>query len=322
MRSFWPAWATTQNPVYRYETGRWRRSRFRRFMQPAAWSVALFFFLLFVGLPATCAGLVAVAPSSSGPSASSSRLSDFLSAAVLFLLVSGGLSALANALMGLVSSALAATLIARDRETQTWPLLRLTTLTPGQIVGGKLAAFFNILRSSMHLVALWRALIIAAALGGGVLFVLASPDLQSVLDGLRTAVPLEAGLTLAGVGLIGLMAVAYWLVEPYFTVAYSGAVGLAVSTFARTRRWAIALVFITQVVLALALYWPVQQVAALLPFAFLALLNQIKPAANLDLTVLTLPMIGLQYVVVVLLQGGVLATCLATAVYRAGRLTD
>jgi len=322
MRSFWPAWATTQNPVFRYETGRWRRSRFRRYVQPTAWSAALFFFLFFVCLPATCAGLVAVAPSSSGAPASSSRLSDFLSAAVLFLLASGGLSALANTLMGLVSSALAATLIARDRETQTWPLLRLTTLTPGQIVGGKLAAFFYILKSSMHLVALWRALTIASALGVGILFVLTSPDLQSVLDGLRAAVPPEAGLTLAGVGLIGLMAVAYWLIEPYFTVAYSGAVGLAVSTFARTRRWAIALVFITEFALALALYWPVQQVAALLPFVVVTFLSQINPAGNVDLTILTLPMIGLQYVVVVLLQAGVLTVCLATAVYRAGQLTD
>ncbi len=321
MRSFWPAWATTQNPVFRYETGRWRRSRFRRYVQPAAWSVALFLFLIFVCLPAACAGLLTVTSSSSGLPVSDSRLSDFLSAAVLFLLASGALSALANALMGLAASALAATLIARDRETQTWPLLRLTTLTPGQIVGGKFAAFLDILKNSMHLVALWRALTVAAALGAGVLFILTMPDVQSALADLRSAVPAEAGLTLAGGVLVGLMAAAYWLVEPYFTVVYNGAVGLAVSTFARTRRWAIALVFITQFTLGLALYWPVQQMVAILPFALLTLLD-LFPAVNIDPAVVTLPMIGLQYVVVVALQAGVLAACLATALYRAERLSD
>jgi hypothetical protein len=322
MRSFWPAWATTQNPVFRYETGRWRRSRFRRYLQPAVWSVALFFFLVFVCLPAVCAGLLAFVPASSTSSVSGSRLSNFLSASVLFLLASGAMSSLANGLLGLVSSALAATLIARDREAQTWPLVRLTTLTPGQIVGGKLAAFLYILQNSMHLVAFWRGLTVAAGLGAGVLFVLAAPELQSVLAELRSMVPPDAGLSLAGLGLVGLLSIAYWLVEPYFTVVYNGAVGLAVSTFARTRRWAIALVFITQFTLGLAVYWPIQQMAALLPFVFVSFVLLLNPRAVIDPTVWTLPAIGIQFVVLVLLQAGVLGACLATALYRAERLSE
>jgi MFS family permease len=322
MRSFWPLWATAQNPVFRYEIGRWRRSRFRRYLQPAAWSVVLFFFLVFICLPAACAGLLAFAPSSRVLQVSDSRLSDFFAASVLFLLASGALSGLANGLLGVVSSALAATLIAREREAQTWPLMRLTTLTPGQIVGGKLAAFLYILQSSMHLVVFWRGLTVLAGLGAGVLFILLAPELKSVLAELRSIAPGDAGLTLAGLVLVGLISAAYWLLEPYFTVVYNGAVGLAVSTFARTRRWAIALVFITQFTLGLVLYWPIQQIAALLPFAFVSFLLLLNPRSAIDPTAWTLPTIGMQYVVVMVLQTGVLAACLVTALYRAERLSD
>jgi hypothetical protein len=318
MRSLWPAWATRQNPVFRYETGRWRRSRFRRYLQPAMWSGALFLLLIIVCLPAACTGLLVWVPAAG----TDSRLSDFLSAGVLFLLASSALSGLANGLLGLVSSALAATLIARDREAQTWPLMRLTTLTPGQIVGGKLAAFLNILQNSMHLVALWRGLTVVLGLALGLLFVVASPELQSVLAELRSLAPFDTGLTLVFTALVGLISVAYWLLEPYFTVVYNGGLGLAVSTFARTRRWAIALVFITQFTLGLVVYWPIQQIGAMVPFGFMAFLYQINPKVNIDPTLWTLPTIGLQFVIVIGLQVGVLVTALATALYRAERLSD
>ena len=241
---------------------------------------------------------------------------------VLFLLASSALSALANGLLGLVASALAATLIAREREAQTWPLVHLTMLTPAQIVGGKMAAFLYILQNLMHLVALWRGLTVLAGLGTGVLFILLAPELQSVLAELGSLAPYDTGLALTGLGLAVLIAAAYWLIEPYFGVAYNGAVGLAVSTFARTRRWAIALVFITQFTLGLAFYWPFQQMAALLPFALASFLLQANPRANIDPTAWTLPLIGMQSMLVVMLQAGVLAACLATALYRAERLSD
>ena len=326
MRTFWPAWATAQNPVFRYETGRWGRSRFRRLLQPALWSGALFLFLIFVCLPAACAGLLLLAPSTPVFPITDSRLSDFFSAFVLFLLGSGLFSSLASGLLGLAATALAATLIAREREAQTWPLVRLTTLTSGQIVGGKLAAFLYILQNSMHLVALWRGVTVAAAVGAGGLYIVLSflgvPDVKSGLEALWASVPPNAGLTLAGWGLVGLVTVTYWLIEPYFIVVYNGAVGLAVSTFARTRRWAIALVFITQFTLGLAVYWPIQQMAALLPMTILFFLSQIYPKAQIDPAILTLPTVGLQYVVVIALQVAVLAACLATALYRAERLSD
>ena len=326
MPSIWPAWATAQNPVFRYETGRWGRSRFRRLLQPALWSGAVFLFLIFVCLPATCAGLLLLAPPTSGLPATDSRLSDFFSAFVLFLAGSGVFSSLASGLLGLAATALAATLIAREREAQTWPLVRLTTLTPGQIVGGKLAAFLHILQNSMHLVAVWRGVTVAAAVGAGLLYLLLSylgvPEAKSGLQAISATMPPDAGPALAGWGLVGLATVAFWLAEPYYVVIYNGIVGLAVSTFARTRRWAIALVFITQFTLGLAVYWPIQQMAALLPTVIVMLLYQINPKATIDPAVVTLPTIGLQYVVVIVLQVTVMAACLATTLYRAERLSD
>ena len=322
MSSLWPAWATPRNPIFRREVASWRRLRFLRYLQPAAWSIGVFLGLVFLGVPFTCLALLVWVPPSSAYPVSAWQPSDFFAAGLMFLLVSGAVSGLANGLLGIIASVLAATLIAREREAQTWSPVRLTTLTTTQIVGGKLAAFLHLLRNSMHLVALWRALTLAAALGGGVLFVLAAPELADVTAALKELGVLDSLLAVGGLGLLGLIGVAAWLLEPYFTVVYNGGVGLAVSTFARSRRWAIALVFITQFALGLAVYAPVQQLTALLPVAFLSFLFALNPAAPVSPGGWMVPVMGLQFVVALALQLGVLAASVGVALYRVERLSD
>ena len=310
------------NPVFRYETGRWRRSRLWRYVQPGVWGLALFLFLTVVCLPTACVGLLAFVPPRNGQPVSSPPGTYIFFAGFLFVLASSLLSGLASWLLGLASSALAATLIAREREAQAWPLVRLTLLTPAQIVGGKLAAFLYTLQGSMHLLVVWRGLTMAGGAAAFVLFALVTPDVKSLVAELRSIPSFNNSLALAGLGLTGLVAAGYWLFEPYFTVFYNGAVGLAVSTFARTRRWAIALVFITQFTLGLALYWPVQQIATFLPVGIITFLSVSNPNARVDPTLWALPTIGLQYVVLFALQVIVLASCLVLAVYRVESLTD
>lgn len=322
MGSIWPAWATVKNPVFRYETGRWRRSRLWRYLQPGVLGLALFLFVMFACLPTACVGLLAFEPRRYGQPDSSSPSAFVFFAGFVFVLASSLLSGLASWLLGLVSSALAATLIAREREAQAWPLVRLTLLTPAQIVGGKLTAFLSTLQSFMHLLAVWRGVTLAGGVAAFILFALLMPDVKSLLAELRSIPAFNNGLALAGLALTGLVGVGYWLIEPYFTVFYNGAVGLAVSTFARTRRWAIALVFITQFTLGLALYWPVQQMATFLPVGLIMFLSMSNPKNPVDPTLWTLPTIGLQYVVLFALQVIVLASCLALTVYRVESLND
>jgi MFS family permease len=320
MRFLRPAWATTDNPVFRYETGRWRHSRRWRNLRPAVWGLALFFFLIFACLPAACVGGLALWPKLPNPASSGPDASIFW-AGTLFVLASVVLTGLANGLLGVVSTALAATLIARERESQAWPLVRLTTLTSGQIVGGKLAAFLCTLQEYMHLIVVWRGLTLVGGVLAFVLLTLVSPDVRSLLIAWPVA-PAASTLTLAEWGAVGVLIGIFWLVEPYFNVFYNGAVGLAVSTFARTRRSAIVLVFIAQFTLGLALFWPVQQVAAFVPVLLETFFMATFPKMSFDPAQLMVPILGLQWGAVAALQVVVLVSSLALAMYRVERLSE
>jgi hypothetical protein len=200
--------------------------------------------------------------------------------------------------------------------------VRLTSLTPAEIVGGKMAAFFATLHTATLLTVILR--ILTCLIGGLAVigFVLVEQDVQGLFAELRAMPPFDNPLVWVGVGAVGLFTAVCWLIEPYFTVLYNGAMGLAVSTFARTRRWAIALVFITQFTLGLAFYWPIQQAVVFLPMVVMSFAIYAAPQASVDPAFWALPTMGLPAMVQLFLQVVVLAACLALAFYRVERLTD
>src|SRR5262245_4974085 len=120
-----PNWTHPRHPIVHGETRHWQRSRVWRSTRAVLWAASL----LFLAVPLLCPLLVNLSnPGFSGPAEA--------------ILVTGGtitfglaiVSAVAGGLNGLLAGLLGATLISRERECQSWPFLRLTTLTSLEIV--------------------------------------------------------------------------------------------------------------------------------------------------------------------------------------------
>ena len=254
-----PAWTRPPHPIYRFESSHWKRSRSWRLLRGSLWAVPI---ILALGL------LVAYAAGTLSAGTSASQPESTLVAGATFVVVLVSISALLNWLIGLGASILGATLIARDRESQTWPFLRVTTLSSIEIAGGKLSALLRLLIFPAHAVA---ALRLAALAGVAVTLAYVAaesgPMLQQAVDMVRQVGPaaLLPASTLLLTGIVGgldlVVWLIYWLIEPYFNLLYNSAIGLAASSLARTRGRAIGLVFVVHLILGLAVYAPIQQIA-------------------------------------------------------------
>jgi hypothetical protein len=308
-----PSWTRSRHPIVRGETRHWQRSRVWRVTR----ALLLGGSLLFLGVPLLCPLLFNLAqPGYNTP--------------VEAILVNGGLvvfglavaSGVAGGLTTLLAGLLGATLISRERECQSWPFLRITTLTTLEIVGGKLAALFHTLSRTLAFVLGLRLLtLLAGVLTAGLALAasrLSPRQLLELWNSLAASFNPAEWLALQATGLFGLLlALAYWLLEPFFSVLYTAAVGLAASCVARSRGASIVLSIGAHFALGLGLYGPVQQFISL--GLVLVMPNSPSPAVVGFLPVLgvTLPMI-----VQTALQAGVLALCLAFALYRAERLSE
>ena len=305
-----PAWTHRRHPIVQGETRHWRRSRTWRATLAVLWGGALLFLLV----PAACTLLVGLQV-------------PYNNAAEAVLIVGGSLtfglavtSAAASGVNGLAAGLLGATLIARERETQSWPFLRLTTLTSLEIVGGKFVALLRTLALPMALVSGLRLLALLVGLGSAALALVASgltaAQLQAIVLAAAPALTDVNVLVLLFTGAIGgLVALAWWLLEPFFSVVYAGAVGLAASCVARSRGAAIVLSVGVHFGLGLGLYAPVQQLMSLWPLFLMQNPNQLLgllPALTIVLPVMVQS--GLQV--------AVLAACLVFALRRVEHLSE
>jgi hypothetical protein len=231
----------------------------------------------FILVPAACALLFGLQSQFTSPAEAILTLGGISSVGLALF------SGLAVLFSNLSASILGATLIARERESQTWPFLRLTTLTSLDIAGGKLMALLHTRSRPLQLITRRRLLALVAGVVTAVLAYLASgwtgQDSATFLGPFCE----QFGLTYGqwqGLALFAALAVlwatANWLLEPFFGVLYNGVIGLTVSTFTRSRGSAIVLVFAAHFCLALGLYAPAGQLSSLLlaPLAATAL----KPA--------------------------------------------
>lgn len=304
-----PAWARPAHPLVHYELRHWARSRTWRWVRGAVWGGGLVFLLVPVG----CTLLFGLQATISSRAEAILVIGGTFSAGVAIA------SVLATWINNLTATLLGATLIARERECQTWPFLRLTTLTSGEILGGKFAALLYSVARTVHFTAGLRLLALAAGVTTGVLAAGASGlRLADALAWLRALVPTPqdwATLWLWG-GLSLPLAVLGWLLEPYFGVVYNGGVGLAASALARSRGTGIVLAVAGQFVLGLGLYAPAQQVLTLL----LALsVNASAPAIPIALPAQSfLLQAGTQ----VLLRVAVLVACLVFTLRRLEHLSE
>ena len=308
-----PGWVRGSHPVVRFETRHWAHSRAWRAARGLVWGGSLTFILV----PALCAVLFSLQSHFTSPAEA------ILTLGGVFAVGLAVLSTLAVWFSNISASILGATLITRERESQTWPFLRLTNLSALEIAGGKFMALFYTLVGPLRLITGLRLL----ALSAGALTL----ALTYVASGLSTHelaalfVPLfgQFGLTSGqwlGLGLFGILAASWialtWLIEPFFGLLYYGVIALTMSTIVRSRGAAIVLVVAAHFCLALGLYAPVSQLSTLFFTPLLATGNQ---TAALGFVVLTAVLqIGLQ----TLLPWAVMAACALFTVRRLERLSD
>jgi hypothetical protein len=310
-----PAWARPTHPVFRRELGRWQRSRAWRLLRASPWVAPL---VLALGLLLAAGAGALSADTQALPSATA------LVAGATFVGVAATLSGLLNWLLGLMASLFGAVLIARERENQNWPFLRVTTLTSFEILGGKLAALLHMLAGPAHTIAAIR---LAALLGGAgaVVFAAANAgftlaELVDLADSLvaQALLPGPALLVTASVGGLDILIwLIYWLIEPYFNAVYNSLIGLAASTLASTRGRAIALVFVGHLVLSLAIYAPAQQIA----YALFALGFRVGggPGANVLTSLLVF---SVQFGLLIGMQAAAMLACFAFSLRRLDHLGD
>ena len=306
-----PKWTSRRHPIVHGETRHWRRSRVWRAARYVLWGGSL----LFLAAPLLCTLLVL-------PEMYTGKLSDgILLVGGTFTLGLAVVSALAGGLNNLLAGLLGATLIARERECQSWPFLRLTTLTSLEIVGGKFTALLYTLANPLHFVIGLRLLaLLAGALTAGLAALAYGLTLDQIL-----ALWSELARQFSGLGRLALqwsalvgvpLALAGWLFEPYFSAVYAGAVGLAASSLARSRGAGIVLTVAVHFGLGLGVYAPVQQFLSV--GAVLLLQNGNSALMGFVPALLVV----LPVVVQGALQVVVVAACLGLALIRAERLTE
>src|SRR6185503_2115875 len=167
-----PAWVRPTHPIVHNEIRHWAHSRGWRAVRYLLWGGSLIFLLV----PAGCAVLFTISSQLRSPAEM------ILTLGGVFTLGLAVISTLAHWLNSLSASVLGATLIARERESQTWPFLRLTSLTSADIAGGKLVALLYTLARPLALVTGLRVL---ALLSGLATLLLAGAASGLTLAGLR-----------------------------------------------------------------------------------------------------------------------------------------
>jgi hypothetical protein len=308
-----PAWARRSHPVVRYETGHWARSRAWRASRNVIWGGSFTFILV----PAACALLFSLRSQFTSPSEA------ILTVGGIFAVGLALLTVLAVWFSNISASILGATLIARERESQTWPFLRLTTLTGLDIAGGKFMALYYTLLGPLRLISGLRLLALVAGTLTALLAFLASG--LSLREWAALFVPLlgefrQAPFQWLGLALFVALAIAWaavtWLFEPFFGLVYYGAIGLAVSTLARSRGAAIILMVAAHFCLALGLYAPVSQISSLFLLRLVAAGTQTAAASFVVLAVIL--QVGLQ----TLLPWAVAAACVLFSLWRVDAIGD
>ncbi|MEK7276981.1 MAG: hypothetical protein AAB427_06500 [Chloroflexota bacterium] len=237
-----PRWATTAHPIYRREAALWRRRSGR-------WQ---WLFLPFLFLPLCCAAVcglsllpVALEDNSAGALAAVGGVTLIVGLWSLHGFAAWGIS--------LITTIAASTVIARERETLNWPLLRLTTLKPQEIVLAKIAALLTWLRWPIAALLLARLAAVAATALGAAALVLVAPAINP--DVTASAQVALWMLTASGAAFLA----AFLVVELAASIIYNCAIGLLASAYSRSSASAVALTFVLNLVLALFVFAPAQQ---------------------------------------------------------------
>jgi hypothetical protein len=209
-----PKWATSGHPIFQRELKIWRKNR---------WQIWLPFFVF----PAGCIGFYWI---------TSRSLTRYLSTSDLLGTLSGwlfGLQILFGAWLSICIIFRTIAIVAHERETQMWPLLRATSLSIAEIVSAKIAATLQTLRWPITVTLLTRAATVVLAL-------IANYD--------------QAGL--AGL-FLGALFTLIFCAELLISVIYNCAVGVTASALSADSAKANGLAYLLHFGLSLFIFLPV-----------------------------------------------------------------
>lgn len=237
---FVPHWARSTHPVYRREIERWQRTRR---IQPYRTGCAPLALVAFVGLGFLC-GLTTIEPDT----APVDRLLIWSWILLSALLVGQAFVMFAT---GLMSTALSATLISGELESETFGLLRVTGVPTSEIILAKYAAALRQLVAPLVVIVSTRVLFI---LGAAVVvdFTLRTQGLGGGLTGLLLEIPVEwiSPLSVGTFAAASLAWLGYFVFKPILSLMLFSSVGLFASSTARTRVNGV----ITSILLRVALF--------------------------------------------------------------------
>jgi len=239
-----PAWASASHPIARREQTLWGRA-----LRPWRWV-----WIPLALLPLCCSAVCALSALPVALTENTAETWLFALGLVLFIGV-WGLQGFLGFGLNLFLSIGASTLIARERETQNWPMLRITTLHVPEIVGAKIAALLR--QSRWPIGAVLAARLFAAAIttlyAGGALYVFArAPEIAADTAALT-------GLWVS-FGASAIALTAYFIVELIAGVFYNCGVGLLASCFSRATGAAVGITFVLHFVLWFLVLTPIQQI--------------------------------------------------------------
>ncbi|MEK7807942.1 MAG: hypothetical protein AAB571_02645 [Chloroflexota bacterium] len=298
-----PSWASNDHPIVQRETALWKkRSR--------QWSWVWIIFLL---LPLMCSGLCGLSMTPILIEANSAGEWLFSIGAIL----SVTLWMLHGFLMfgiWLLSSIGTSTVIARERETQNWSLLRITTLNIPEIVHAKVIGVLRWLSLPLAL-----AVVLRIAMSG-LLFIVAILIIFSATVGVGATAPqLQAVLVVASLAACVIIAI-YFIIELAAAMLYNCSIGLLSSVLARTSANAIAIMFVLHFGISFFLIAPIQQVVILAVSVFsLRWVSEANPVTQMITPFIT---IGSSIIINLAIQIGIGVIAYALAVHQAKRIDE
>jgi hypothetical protein len=224
LQRFLPHWAQSAHPIYRREMDKWERSRGVRPLRMGCAPLAV---LIFVALGCMC-GLIV------DPTLEPVDRLVVGSWIVLGALFMGqGLVSLAT---GLTATALSATLISGELESETFSLLRVTGVPTNEIILAKYAASLRQLVIPVAAIIGARFLLLLGTLAAIDISTRAQ-GIERGLLGIVSDIPLElvSPFSVAAVLVPGLAWLGYFVFKPALSMMMFSSVGLFASSTARTR---------------------------------------------------------------------------------------
>jgi hypothetical protein len=298
-----PSWASDDHPIVQREVALWKK-RSRRW----AWV-----WIIFLLLPLLCSGLCGLSMTPLLIESDSLAGWLFSIGAILSVTVWMLHSFLMFGLW-LLSSIGTSTVIARERETQNWSLLRITPLNIAEIVHAKVVGVVRWLSLPLAFAVFLRIAM------SGLLFIVALLIIFSVTVGVGAAAPqLQAALVVMSLAACVVIAI-YFIVELAATVLYNCSIGLLSSVLARTSANAIAIMFVLHFGISFFLIAPIQQVV-ILAVSVLSL-RWVSDANPLTQMITPFITIGSSIVINLAIQFGLGVIAYALAVSQAKNITE